>query len=90
MANATRDPELAALLQESDELIKEAESYLLVNGIKYRLSEWVMPKEYVKWHNLETTNVVSNWISRGIVMPDDIRDFPELNNLLLIRDKEYK
>lgn len=88
--NKPKNAELANLLAETDELIKETESYLQANGVTYHLSEWVTLKEYAKRHNLETTNVVSNWISRGTVTPDDIRDFPELNNLRLIRDKEYK
>ena len=71
-------------MAETDKLIKEAKNYLHANGIKYDLSQWVAIKEYAKRHNIDSTNVVSNWISRGIITPEDIRDFPDLNNLRLI------
>ncbi len=90
METTTKDPKLAALLKETDAVIQEAKDFLQANGKTYDLSTWITIKEYAKRHNLESTNVVSNWINRGIITPEDIRDFPDLNNLRLIRDKQYK
>ncbi|GAA4448744.1 hypothetical protein GCM10023189_07050 [Nibrella saemangeumensis] len=78
------------LMAETRQLIEEARSYLVSQGKTIDLTKWVTIKEYVKRHKLESTNVVSNWIKRGIIPPDDIRDIPELNNLRLIRDRVYK
>ncbi|QHV99244.1 hypothetical protein [Spirosoma endbachense] len=84
---------LANLLKETDELIKEikaGDAYMVVNGKKIDFSEWVTLKEYAKRHNLESINVVTNWIRRGIIPAEDVREYSFLNNLRMIRDKEYK
>lgn len=90
MKTITKDPKLAELMAETNDLINEAKDYLQANGQTYELSKWITIKEYAKRHGIESTNVVSNWINRGIITVDDIRDFPDLNNLRLIRDKVYK
>lgn len=85
-----KDEHLATLLAEADDVIGDAKRYLYDNGKTYDLSEWVTVKEYAKRHNLESTSVVSNWMARGIISPNDIRVFAELNGLRLIRNKAYK
>ncbi len=56
----------------------------------YDLGEWVTLKEYVLRHEgITSTNIVSNWISRGVVPPDCVVELPDLNSLKLIRDQVY-
>ena len=83
-------PELAGLLAESDAVIREAQSYLVSQGVQYSLSEWVTPKEYARRFGLESTNVVSNWISRGIIPAENVKVIEDLNNLKLIKAIPYK
>jgi hypothetical protein len=82
--------ELQALLQETDALIEEGKRYLELNGTKYPLGEWITLKEYARRFHLESTNVVSNWISRGIVPPQNVITIPELNDLKLIKAISYR
>lgn len=86
----TKDANLGAILEESRQLREEIDASIQADGNIYQLSEWVTIKEYARRHQLETTNVVSNWITRGKITAEDIRDFPYLNDLRLIRDKEYR
>jgi hypothetical protein len=82
--------ELEALLKETDALIAEGKRYLELNGTKYALGEWVTLKEYAKRFHLESTNVISNWISRGVVPPQNVITIPELNDLKLIKAVSYR
>lgn len=57
----------------------------------YDLREWVTLKEYVLRHEgITSTNIVSNWISRGVVPADCVVELPDLNGLKLIRDQVYQ
>ena len=81
---------LQALLKETDALIAAGKRYLELNGTKYPLGEWITLKEYARRFHLESTNVVSNWISRGIVPPQNVITIPELNDLKLIKAVSYR
>ena len=78
------------LLQESDALINEVNSYLTRNGVTFNLSEWITLKEYARRYGLDSTNVVSNWISRGIIPSENVQEFPDLNGLKLVRAIPYR
>ena len=82
--------EVADLLAKGEELITQAETLLIEkNGEKYPLDEWITPAEYARQFNLKTTMVVSNWIRRGIIPPENILHIPELNDLRLIKAVPY-
>ncbi len=85
-----KDEKLNALLAESKAIRNEAEQYLKLNGIEYKLSEWVTPKKYAKLFGLESTMVVTNWISRGVIPPQNVITIPELNDLKLIKAVPYR
>ena len=80
------DTELAAFRQESDKSIELARE----NGITVDMSQWLTLKRYAQKYSLASTNVLSNWISRGIITAENIMDLPELNDLRLIRDIPYR
>lgn len=86
----TEKEELAELLAESRAARQEAINLLITNGEKIDLGEWLTAKEYAKRFGLESTNVVTNWIRRGIIPPENIRVIQELNDLRLIKAIPYK
>lgn len=82
--------EVAELLAKGEEIVIQAERLLIEkNGQTYPLDEWITPTEYVKRFNLETSMVVSNWMRRGIIPPENILHTPELNDLRLIKAVPY-
>ncbi|WP_083422093.1 hypothetical protein [Arsenicibacter rosenii] len=85
----TVSPEVARLLAKGNELIAQAENYLQHNGTAYSLDEWITIKEYARRFDLKSTNIVSNWISRGIIPAQNIIEIPELNDLKLIKAVPY-
>jgi len=82
--------QIQAALAESRAARQEAENWLSVNGETISLNEWLTAKEYAKRFGLESTNVVTNWIRRGIIPPENIRVIQELNDLRLIKAIPYK
>jgi len=86
----TKKEELAELLAESRAARKEAEDYLVSQGKKYSLSQWVTIKEYAKRFDLESTNVVTNWINRGVIPKENVILIEDLNNLRLVKAIPYK
>lgn len=89
MNTETKEKTLSELLADTDKLISEAQSMLRQNGQDYDLGTWVTIAEYVKRFNVKSTNVVSNWINRGIIPADHIIIIPELNNIRLIKAVPY-
>lgn len=75
--------------KEADKLIAESQSLISTPEFVIDLNEWITMKEYTKRFQLSSTNVVSNWIKRGLVPPSNIRTLPMLNNLKLIKAVKY-
>ncbi|RRA97598.1 hypothetical protein [Larkinella rosea] len=86
----TQKKSIQELLAESDKLIEEGKRFLVSEGKVLDLTEWITLQEYTKRHNLKSTMVVSNWIARGIVPPENVFAVDELNGIKLILDKKYK
>jgi hypothetical protein len=82
--------ELADRMKQTDALIKEASTFLRINGLDYDLNEWMTVKSYCEKFEIENTQTVSNWISRGIVPPENVKEIKELNDLKLIRAIPYR
>lgn len=78
------------LLSRADETIKEARQILDQNGVTYNLGEWLTVKRYCEKFGIANTQTVTNWIARGIIPPENVVEIPELNNLKLIKNVEYK
>ena len=77
------------LIKESKDLLSQINSLLTTPDYTINLNEWVTMKEYSKRFNLSTTNVVTNWIKRGIIPQENIRTVPMLNGLKLIKAVKY-
>ena len=57
-------------------------------GRRYASPEWVTLASYARLHDAALQKVC-NWIKRGNIPATDYVEIPELNNLRLIRNKEY-
>jgi hypothetical protein len=77
------------LIKESQDLLSQIDSVLATPDYTINLNEWITMKEYSKRFNLSTTNVVTNWIKRGIIPQENIRTVPMLNGLKLIKAVKY-
>ncbi len=77
------------LIKESKDLLSQIDSVLATPDYTINLNEWITMKEYSKRFNLSTTNVVTNWIKRGIIPQENIRIVPMLNGLKLIKAVKY-
>lgn len=77
------------LIKESKDLLSQIDSVLATPDYTINLNEWITMKEYSKRFNLSTTNVVTNWIKRGIIPQENIRTVPMLNGLKLIKAVRY-
>ena len=77
------------VIAELKKAIAEADNLIATPEFTIDLNEWITMKEYTKRFQLSSTNVVSNWIKRGLVPPSNIRVLPMLNNLKLIKAVKY-
>ena len=77
-------------LRETDKLIQKAKDFLMLNGEEVVLDEWLTIKRYCQRFGISDTQVVTNWIRRGIIPPENIKEVEELNGLKLIKAVPYK
>ena len=77
-------------LRETDRLIQKAKDFLMLNGEEVILDEWLTIKRYCQRFGISDTQVVTNWIRRGIIPPENIKEVEELNGLKLIKAVPYK
>ena len=82
--------EIKNALVESRAARKEAVDLLFLNGEIIDFDEWVTVKEYAKRYNLKSLNIVTNWIRRGVIPPENIRVIHELNDLRLVKAIQYR
>lgn len=68
---------IAYLIAETRSLIQEGKDFLLSQGRVLELSEWITIAEYSKKHNV-STQVISQWINRGVIPDHSFIDVPEL------------
>lgn len=68
------------------------EQSVTINGTIYVISdtEWVTVKRYCELYGIQNVTTVLNWIIRGIIPTGDYITVPELNNIKLIRVKQYQ
>lgn len=78
--------ELRAIREEAEMAIK---GVIMYEGKEYPLGEWVTIADYARLHNVKI-NRVTNWINRQVIPVQNVKVFPELNNLKLLRNQPYK
>ena len=77
--------DLARFRQESDASIQLARE----SGVQVDLAQWLTIKRYAQRYGL-TTQVVTNWIARGIIPAECTMSLPELNDLRLVKNQPYR
>lgn len=77
---------LNRMMHEIEALLK---SQLVYQGRNYDLNEWLTVSRYAEKYNYSVPRV-TNWINRGIIPPTKKIVIPELNNLTLLHDEQYK
>ena len=82
--------DLGKLLIESQQAAGQAKKLLDEMGVVYSLDEWRTVKRYCQRFGIENTETVSNWIKRGDIPLENIKEVEELNGLKLIKAVVYK
>ncbi len=77
--------DLARFRQESDASIQLTRE----SGLSIDLAEWLTVKRYAERYGL-TTQVVTNWMARGIIPVDCTMTLPELNDIRLVKNQRYR
>jgi hypothetical protein len=85
-----KKPTIKELLIETEKLVNKAKNFLYSQGKVVELDKYLTIKNYCIKYNIKDESVVTNWIRRGIIKPEDIHIFSELNGLRMVKDKEYK
>jgi hypothetical protein len=83
------ESEIQTLLRETREAKQDAINYLKHQGIELPLDKWLTIKKYSEMFDV-SLQVVNNWITRGIIPPDNIRTIEELNGLRMIKAVKYR
>ena len=73
----------------ANELIEQSKNYITTPDFVIDLNEWITIKEYAKRFHVASTNVVSNWIKRGIIPSENVKILPMLNGIKVIKAVKY-
>ena len=87
---AEKPQTVAELLQDARNLRAEVENHLKLNGIAYQLDDWLTIKKYCERFGIEDTQIVTNWIRRGVIPSENVREIKELNGIRLIKAIAYR
>jgi len=67
---------------------QEAKAVLQLHGISYPLTDWLTPRNYAKKFGVKNTETVINWINRGVIPAEDVKEIEELG-IRLVRAVAY-
>ena len=76
---------MASFQRRSDAVIELSRAA----GMTVNLTDWLTIKRYAERNGL-TTQVVTNWIARGIIPADCTMVLPELNDIWLVKNRQYR
>ena len=79
------DQELTEAQRESTQQLK----LLQENGFVVDTTEWLTIKRYAERYGL-TTQVVTNWLARGVIPAACTMTLSELNDLRLVKNQPYR
>lgn len=79
---------MAEVARQSTEVRQDAIAVLKVHGVDYPLTDWLTPKNYALKFGISNTETVINWINRGVIPADNVKEIPELG-IRLVRAIEY-
>lgn len=81
---------VASFLKKANAQLDQLQNSLNINGETILLGEFVTIKRYCQLFDIEDTQVISNWIKRGIIPAENIKEIKELNDIKLIKAVPYK
>ena len=82
--------EVQEALERADAALDRAVKYLNDNGVEYQLDDWLTVKRYCERFGIKDTQIVTNWIKRGVIPPENVVSVEELNGLRLIKAVPYR
>lgn len=88
--NQASTEEKKAFLNEIRQFREEIEDVLKIKGVEYKLDEWLTIAKYCEKFDISSTSIVSNWIKRGTIPAENVREIEELNGLKLIKAVPYR
>ena len=80
---------LNELAAKDEKALQETAAFLQQNGVRYSLDEWMTVANYARKYAVDT-QLVSNWIRRGVVPADCVVELNSLNNIRLVKDQPYR
>ena len=80
---------LNELADAGEQELEETAAFLQQNGIRYSLNEWMTVANYARKYAVDT-QLVSNWIRRGVVPASCVVELNALNNIRLVKDQPYR
>ncbi|MCY7359728.1 MAG: hypothetical protein LH609_20195 [Rudanella sp.] len=70
--------------------MEQTKAILKKEGKEYDLGEWITVARYAERFGLNSPNVVTNWIRRGIIPPENVLQIDELNGIRLVKAVPYQ
>jgi hypothetical protein len=89
MSPAEIENQIQGIAARSRAAREEVADYLFNNGETLDLGKWVTLKEYKERFGLKSINVLTNWIRRGIIPPENVRIIKALNDIRLVKAVPY-
>ena len=80
---------LNELADAGEQALKDTDVFLQQNGVRYLLDEWLTVTNYAQKYGVDT-QLVSNWIRRGVVPANCVVELNALNNIRLVKDQPYR
>ncbi|MEZ0485432.1 hypothetical protein [Fibrella aquatica] len=77
------------LIDQAGDLVAEFRDVLRLNGVDYPLTEWLTPTRYIKKFNIPSVATITNWVARGIIPADHVKDIEQLG-IRLIKAVPYE
>ena len=78
------------LLAESKQLIEAAKEYLLSEGKVVEIAKHLTINNYCKKYDIKNESLIINWIIEGVIPPEDVHTFEDLNGVKMIKDRSYR
>ena len=80
---------LNELADTDEQTLQKTAAFLQQNGVRYSLDDWMTVANYARKYAVDT-QLVNNWIRRGVVPTNCVVELNLLNNIRLIKDQPYR
>ena len=80
---------LKELAIEGEQALQQTTAFLEQDGVRYSLNDWLTVANYARKYAVDT-QLISNWIRRGVVPAHCVVELNALNNIRLVKDQPYR